>query len=123
MTESKGWGLFAKEDIPPEKFVIEYMGEVIDGTEFGQRFKRAKDKKQNNFYFLTLGSNLYIDAFNYGNEARFINHSCDPNVEPNKWTVYSNGQEQIRIGLFSLRKILVVSAIAFNLYSTSLTHI
>lgn len=110
MTESKGWGLFAREDIARGKFVIEYIGEVIDKIEFNHRFSRAKDDKRSNYYFLTLGQNLYIDAYNYSNEARFINHSCNPNVVPEKWTYFSNGQEQTRIGLFSTRDIVAVSS-------------
>lgn len=108
MTDSKGWGLYAVEEIPVDKFVVEYMGEVIDNVEFDQRFSRATANKDDNYYFLTLGKNLYIDAAIYGNKARFINHSCDPNVVPNKWTVYSSGQEQIRIGFFAARNILPV---------------
>lgn len=107
-TESKGWGLFAKEEIPADKFVIEYMGEVIDSVEFDQRFNRANANKDDNYYFLILGQNLYIDAAIYGNEARFINHSCDPNVMHIKWSVYSNRQEQLRTGFFALRNILPV---------------
>lgn len=108
MTESKGWGLYAKETIPMDEFIIEYMGEVIDNHELNQRFSRATSNKDDNYYFLKLG-NLYIDAKLYGNEARFINHSCDPNAKPVKWTVYSNGQAFNRIGFFALRKILPVN--------------
>ncbi|XP_031620271.1 probable histone-lysine N-methyltransferase Mes-4 isoform X2 [Contarinia nasturtii] len=113
-TECKGWGLFAKEEIPAEKFVIEYMGEVIDSVEFDQRFNRANANKDDNYYFLTLGQNLYIDAAVYGNEARFINHSCDPNVMHMKWSVYSNRQEQLRTGFFALRNILPGEEITFD---------
>lgn len=62
MTKSKGWGLFAKERIPEEKFVIEYMGEVIDSMEFDLRFNRAKANKDDNYYFLILEKDMYIDA-------------------------------------------------------------
>lgn len=104
MTGSKGWGLFAKEEITMGHFIIEYMGEVIDYVEFNQRFSRATANKDDNYYFLKL-ENLYIDAKLFGNEARFINHSCDPNAEPEMWTVYSNGQAFNRIGFFALRNI------------------
>lgn len=107
-TEAKGWGLFAMEEIPAEHFIIEYMGEVIDNMEFEYRFKATKDE---NFYFFALNQNMYIDSKIYGNQSRFINHSCDPNAVPNKWIVYSNGQEHTRIGLFALRKILPVGYI------------
>lgn len=108
MTQSKGWGLYAMKDIPAEKFIIEYMGEIIDNEEFDQRFNRAKNDKEDNYYFLRLPDGLYIDAAVYGNEARFINHSCSPNVIPDKWTVISNGQEQSRIGFFTDRAIRAV---------------
>lgn len=39
-----------------------------------------------------------IDAGPKGNSSRFINHSCSPNCETQKWTV--NGD--VRIGLFTL---------------------
>lgn len=104
LTEAKGWGLFAKETIPNGTFVIEYMGEVIDIVEFNQRFSRAKANKEKCFYFLKLDT-LYIDASQYGNDARFINHACDPNVELEMWTVHSNGQPFKRIGFFALRDI------------------
>lgn len=63
----------------------------------------------NNYYFLSLGKKMYIDSAVYGNEARFINHSCDPNAEAKKWTVVSNGYGELRVGLFAMRKILPVS--------------
>lgn len=117
MTESKGWGLYAKEEIPIDAFIIEYMGEVIDNNELNQRFTRAFDNKDDNYYFLKLGY-LYIDAKLFGNEARFINHSCDPNAKPVKWTVYSNGQAFNRIGFFALRNILPVNKREINSMSS-----
>lgn len=116
ITESKGWGLFAKEDIPHGIFIIEYMGEVIDNVEFDQRFNRAKANKEKNHFFVKLEQNMYIDAAVYGNESRFINHSCDPNVAPNKWTVHSNGKGQYRIGFFTLREIRNVPTLASLLW-------
>ena len=33
-------------------------------------------------YTLSVGTHgFYIDASYYGNESRFVNHSCDPNSE------------------------------------------
>lgn len=42
-----------------------------------------------------------IDAGPKGNYSRFMNHSCEPNCETQKWTV--NGD--IRVGLFALHDI------------------
>ena len=38
-----------------------------------------------------------IDGTNYGNESRFLNHSCSPNCHTVKWIV--NGEE--RLGIFA----------------------
>lgn len=45
-----------------------------------------------------------------GNISRFINHSCEPNAETQKWTV--NGE--LRIGFFSTRTILAGEEITFD---------
>lgn len=105
LTDSRGFGLFAKEQIPLNAFIIEYVGEVIDSTEFNLRFQRSKSNKEDNFYFLTMGNNFYIDAGPCGNDARFINHSCEPNSATKKWNV----KGQTRIGFFAERNILPVS--------------
>lgn len=42
-----------------------------------------------------------IDAGPKGNQARFMNHSCQPNCETQKWTV--NGDT--RVGLFALQDV------------------
>ena len=42
-----------------------------------------------------------IDAGPKGNLSRFMNHSCDPNCETQKWMV--NGD--VRVGLFALHDI------------------
>ena len=42
-----------------------------------------------------------IDAGPKGNHTRFMNHSCEPNCETQKWTVCGD----IRVGLFALEDI------------------
>ena len=68
-------------------FVVEYVGEVIDHSEFLMRLKAKQDAKDESYYFLTLDNNRVIDAGPRGNLARFMNHSCEPNCETQKWTV------------------------------------
>lgn len=103
--DAKGWGMFAKETIPPNTFIIEYVGEVITANEFRHRYEAAVSQQKQNFYFLSLGNGLYIDAEFKGNIARFINHSCDPNCITQKWRV----NKQTRIGLFSAKEIQAVN--------------
>lgn len=105
-TEKKGLGLFAGENIEKDSFIIEYMGEVINDTNFK---KRSKSHENPNFYFLKLNENLYIDAFKFGNVSRYVNHSCNPNAEPYRWIVPSNGRDEVRLAFFAKRKIYKVS--------------
>lgn len=104
MTESKGWGLFAKEDIPIGRFICEYKGEVINNVELDKRFSQAVVNNDFNYYFLKLANNLFIDAKMYGNESRYMNAAI-PNAAPQKWIVYSDGKSQNRIGFFALKHI------------------
>lgn len=104
MTESKGWGLFAKEDIPIGRFICEYKGEVINNVELDKRFSQAVVNNDFNYYFLKLANNLFIDAKMYGNEFRYMNAAI-PNAAPQKWIIYSDGKGQNRIGFFALKHI------------------
>lgn len=113
-TEHKGWGLFAKEEIPIAHFIIEYLGEELNRSDFYDRFNSAITNKNENTYFLKVNHNLYIDATLYGNESRFANHSCDPNAAYVKWTTYVGGQERTRIGIFALRIIEKVCLMNMN---------
>merc|ERR1712071_60425 len=78
-TGGKGWGLKVHSDLKKGDFVVEYVGEVIDHSEFLMRLKAKQDAKDESYYFLTLDNNRVIDAGPRGNLARFMNHSCEPN--------------------------------------------
>lgn len=81
--------------------MVEYVGELIDEEECQRRLKEKAVNNDTNFYFLTLDKDLIIDAGPKGNNARFMNHSCQPNCETQKWTV--NGHP--KVGLFALQDI------------------
>ncbi|MGH0131931.1 UNVERIFIED_CONTAM: hypothetical protein FKN15_057353 [Acipenser sinensis] len=97
-TEGRGWGLKARTELKKGEFVCEYVGELIDSEECRQRIKHAHENHATNFYMLTLTKDRVIDAGPKGNYSRFMNHSCNPNCETQKWTV--NGD--VRVGLFAL---------------------
>ncbi|XP_061528015.1 histone-lysine N-methyltransferase NSD3 isoform X1 [Phycodurus eques] len=109
-TEGCGWGLKTNQTVRKGDFVTEYVGEVIDSEECQQRIKRAHENHVTNFYMLTLTKDRVIDAGPKGNSSRFINHSCSPNCETQKWTV--NGD--VRIGLFALCDIEAGTEMTFN---------
>ncbi|XP_044960365.1 histone-lysine N-methyltransferase ASHH3-like isoform X7 [Hordeum vulgare subsp. vulgare] len=101
MTEKCGFGLIAKDEIKKGQFVIEYVGEVIDDRTCEERLWKMKRQRYTNFYLCEVSSNMVIDATNKGNKSRFINHSCEPNTEMQKWTV----DGETRVGIFALRDI------------------
>nr|XP_020449602.1 histone-lysine N-methyltransferase NSD3 [Monopterus albus] len=109
-TEGRGWGLRTNQALRKGDFVKEYVGEVIDSEECQQRIKRAHENHVTNFYMLTLTKDRVIDAGPKGNSSRFMNHSCSPNCETQKWTV--NGD--VRIGLFALCDIDAGTELTFN---------
>ncbi|XP_023265672.1 histone-lysine N-methyltransferase ASH1L-like isoform X2 [Seriola lalandi dorsalis] len=98
--EGKGWGIRTKETLRSGQFIIEYLGEVVSEQEFRSRMMEQYFSHSGH-YCLNLDSGMVIDSYRMGNEARFINHSCEPNCEMQKWSV--NGV--YRIGLFALKDI------------------
>ncbi|XP_039625171.1 histone-lysine N-methyltransferase NSD3 isoform X2 [Polypterus senegalus] len=109
-TDGRGWGLKTKQDLKKGEFVNEYVGEVIDSEECRQRIKLAHENHVTNFYMLTLTKDRIIDAGPKGNYSRFMNHSCNPNCETQKWTVSGD----VRIGLFALCDIPADTELTFN---------
>uniref|UniRef100_A0A672SEK4 Nuclear receptor binding SET domain protein 3 n=1 Tax=Sinocyclocheilus grahami TaxID=75366 RepID=A0A672SEK4_SINGR len=109
-TTGRGWGLKTKQDLKKGDFVMEYVGELIDSEECKQRIRHANENHVTNFYMLTLTKDRVIDAGPKGNLSRFMNHSCSPNCETQKWTI--NGD--VRIGLFTLCDIAADTELTFN---------
>lgn len=68
------WGVYADEDIPPRRKVIEYTGERISRKETKIRASRPLN------YIFTLDKYWSIDGSAGGSGAQFINHSCHPNT-------------------------------------------
>ena len=59
---------------------------------------------------MNIGNGEVIDAARKGNQARFINHSCDPNCETQKWLV----RGELAIGLFALSDIRAGEELTFD---------
>ncbi|CAI9106708.1 OLC1v1005925C1 [Oldenlandia corymbosa var. corymbosa] len=100
-TEKCGSGIVADEDIKQGEFVIEYVGEVIDDKECEERLWKMKHSGEQNFYLCEINRDMVIDATYKGNESRYINHSCCPNTEMQKWRI----DNETRIGIFATRNI------------------
>ena len=59
---------------------------------------------------MSISKNEVIDPTYKGNLARFINHSCDPNCETQKWHVLG----EVCVGIFTLRDVNEGEELTFN---------
>ncbi len=75
-----GLGMFAARRIRKGTSIIEYVGERIDEDEATARYDDESMSHHHTFLF-GVDEDVIIDAAVDGNDARFINHSCDPNCE------------------------------------------
>jgi SET domain-containing protein len=75
-----GRGVYAIQPIKKGARVIEYLGERVSHYEADSRYELKPDDDGHTFLFIVDGRTV-IDAGVDGNEARYINHSCDPNCE------------------------------------------
>jgi SET domain-containing protein len=75
-----GHGVFALRRIRKGTRLIEYVGERITSEAADLRYDDDAMDRPHTFLF-TVDVRTVIDAAVGGNEARFINHSCNPNCE------------------------------------------
>ena len=110
-SEIHGTGVFARSKVPKGKKVIEYIGEKITKKESERRSIALIEKNQGSetdgaVYIFEVNKRHDIDGNIPENTARFINHSCDPNCEPD---VIKN-----RVWLISKRKIKEGEELSYN---------
>ncbi len=86
-----GLGLFAGGPIPKGACVIEYIGDEIT---------KEQEEKSRSKYLFEIHARKTIDGAPRWNTARYINHSCRPNCEPNihKGRVFIHAKRNIKPG-------------------------
>src|ERR1700690_987080 len=92
-----GRGGFATQRIRKGTRIIEYIGERITSEEGDQRY--SDDQSDDHYVLLfVVDKHTVIDAAVSGNDARFINNSCEPNCRAvlDKKHVYIEALKTIR---------------------------
>jgi SET domain-containing protein len=86
-----GLGLFAESEIPKNSCIIEYTGVQIS---------KEQEEKSRSKYLFEIHARKTIDGAPRWNTARYINHSCRPNCEPNvhKGRVFIHAKRKIKPG-------------------------
>jgi uncharacterized protein len=75
-----GRGVFALRRIRKGTRVIEYLGDRVSHRQADLRYEHKPINDAHTFLFI-VDRSVVIDGGANGNDARFINHSCDPNCE------------------------------------------
>jgi uncharacterized protein len=75
-----GRGVFAVRSIRRGTRIIEYLGDRVSHRQADVRYEH-KDISDNHTFLFIVDRSVVIDGGSNGNDARFINHSCDPNSE------------------------------------------
>ena len=97
--------------------MIQYVGELIDKEESNRRglelFEESKKTGGASVYIFELNEESDLDGNKDYNDARLINHSCEPNAE------MVNDEDEL--WLYALRDILPGEEITFD-YGYDIEH-
>ena len=92
-----GRGVFARRKIRAGTLLIEYTGERISYAQACEDAAARQDDSNHTFLF-SLEDGSVIDGGRNGNDARWINHCCEPNCEAR--------EESGRIFIHALRDVM-----------------
>jgi len=92
-----GKGVFAKRTIPKGTRIFEYAGERVQKENLASDLANGLTSL---VYVMNLNETQAVDGERGGNDARFINHSCDPNCEVLYFndTPYIYAIQEIQVG-------------------------
>ncbi|KAI3689774.1 hypothetical protein L2E82_47741 [Cichorium intybus] len=131
-TETRGWGVRSLTSISSGSFICEYVGELLEDTE-------AEKRTGNDEYLFDIGQNyndcsldsdvkvdsdgFTIDAANYGNVGRFINHSCSPNLYAQNVLYDEDDKRMPHIMLFAAENIPPLQELTYHYnYAVDTVH-
>ena len=112
-----GLGVFASRRIRKGTRIIQYIGEKIDKDESNRRglelFEESRKTGGASVYIFDLNDDWDLDGNKDYNDARLINHSCEPNAEMIN--------EDDELWLYAMRDILPEEEITFD-YGYDIEH-
>lgn len=100
-----GLGVFATRRIRKGTRIIEYIGERITSEEADRRYAGDPSEHPHVLLFV-VDKHTVIDAGVGGNDARFINHSCEPNCKA--------FTEKKRIFIYALKTIAAGEELTYD---------
>jgi uncharacterized protein len=106
----QGRGAFAARPIRKGTRIIEYTGERIDQEEANRRYDDAAMKRHHTFLF-NIDDDLCVDGAAGGNDSRFFNHSCEPNVEA---FIEEDAKGEERIYLYAKRAVAAGEELTYD---------
>eukprot|EP00301_Raphidiophrys_heterophryoidea_P013308 c20698_g1_i1.p1 GENE.c20698_g1_i1~~c20698_g1_i1.p1 ORF type:complete len:203 (+),score=30.26 c20698_g1_i1:2-610(+) len=113
----KGWGVRAVNAIEKGAFVIEYIGELIESEVAEQRGRQYDAIRCSTLYDLdaaNLENKYTLDASYHCSVARFINHSCNPNLANYQVLTDHHDIDRPHICFFASRNILPGEELSFD---------
>lgn len=124
--DGRGWGLRTLQDLPKGAFVCEYVGEVLTIAELYERVRDSldPDKYSNPVLLdadwrskgrLKADDALCLDATNYGNVGRFINHRCyDASLLEIPVEVETPDHSYYRVAFFTTREVKAMEELTWD---------
>ena len=76
----QGRGVYAARDLAEGERIIEYTGKLITSAEADALCDDETMRRHHTFLFAVDDEHV-VDASDVGSDARYINHSCEPNCE------------------------------------------
>ncbi|KAJ8770394.1 hypothetical protein K2173_015008 [Erythroxylum novogranatense] len=128
-TKDKGWALRSWDPIRAGTFICEYAGEVISSDKMQQLGSEIGDHFFDGTHIYQPVVNLpgccskatsdlpfpiVINAKNFGNVSRFLNHSCWPNVFWQPVMRASNKEFDLHIAFYALRHIPPMTELTYD---------
>ncbi|KAF9676192.1 hypothetical protein SADUNF_Sadunf09G0112700 [Salix dunnii] len=114
--EGKGWGVRSANALKKGTFICEYVGEIVTNQELYERNIERAAKKERHTYPVLLDADwgseriledeeaLCLDATEFGNIGRFINHRChDSNLIEIPVEVETPDHHYYRLAFFTTR--------------------